>query len=236
MTPNDSRISILINEQNKNDFAKFITALVHESAGFIGQVKLEPHIEHIAVQEFGNHIQKKYKSYSVNEIRMGLKYGYKQDQTKGGSIYAQRLIFWLDSYHKDVWLKKNQQAIHNGTFNKPVEPEKRLATSRNVSLEFIKDQQRKHLNGEFAMLAACYETLDRMGKIQVSTEAKWNIVKRACKNLLKDNDELNDLFKFRNLKKEVEAVEIGNNKTVTPRIKAECQRILVGDLFEIEEF
>ena len=86
------------------------------------------------------------------------------------------------------------------------------------------------------MLAACYETLDRMGKIQVSNEAKWNIVKRACKNLLKEQEELNDLFKFRNLKKEVEAVEIGNNKTVTPRIKAECQRILVGDLFEIEDF
>ena len=172
----------------------------------------------------------------MQEIREAFTYGRNNDQTQGGAIYAQRMIFWLKNYHNEVWLKKNKTAIHNGTFNKPVEPEKRLATSRNVSLEFIKDQQRKHLNGEFAMLAACYETLDRMGKIQVSIEAKWNIVKRACENLLKEQEQLNDLFKFRNVKKEVEAVEIGNNKTVTPRIKAECQRILVGDLFEIQDF
>jgi hypothetical protein len=226
-----------IKEETPQFINNLLLELIHYYMKSIGQsINKDEQMVNITLTELSKYIFKHHLSYTMQEIREAFSYGRDNDQTQGGAIYAQRMIFWLKNYHQDIWLKKNKTAIHNGTFNKPVEPEKRLATSRNVSLEFIKDQQRKHLNGEFAMLAACYETLDRMGKIQVSTEAKWNIVKRACENLLKEQEQLNDLFKFRNVKKEVEAVEIGNNKTVTPRIKAECQRILVGDLFEIEEF
>ena len=51
-------------------------------------------------------------------------------------------------------------------------------------------------------------------------------------NLLEEEKELNDIFKFRNLKAEIEKVEIGKPKTVSNRIKAECQRLMVIDYFK----
>ena len=51
-------------------------------------------------------------------------------------------------------------------------------------------------------------------------------------NLLEEEKELNDIFKFRNLKAEIDSVVIGNSKTVSNRIKAECQRLMVIDYFK----
>ena len=78
-----------------------------------------------------------------------------------------------------------------------------------------------------------YQTLERQGKFKdISNEEKWWTVEKAMSNLLEEEKELNDIFKFRNLKAEIEKVEIGKPKTVSNRIKAECQRLMVIDYFK----
>lgn len=198
----------------------------------VGQFDVKSEVIQVTVEETLEYINKKLKHYTPQEIETALKYGRDNDQTQGGHIYAQRLILWLKKYHTEVWLKKNTQAIHNGTFNQPKKQE-RLATSKNVSDEFIEDQKRKYQNGEPTALIPVYQTLERQGKFKdISNEEKWWTVEKAMSNLIEEEKELNDIFKFRNLKSEIEKVEIGNSKTVSNRIKAECQRLMVIDYFK----
>jgi hypothetical protein len=198
----------------------------------VGQFDVKSEVIQVTVEETLEYINKKLKHYTPQEIETALKYGRDNDQTQGGHIYAQRLILWLKKYHTEVWLKKNTQAIHNGTFNQPKKQE-RLATSKNVSDEFIEDQKIKYQNGEPTALIPVYQTLERQGKFKdISNEEKWWTVEKAMSNLLEEEKELNDIFKFRNLKSEIEKVEIGNSKTVSNRIKAECQRLMVIDYFK----
>lgn len=198
----------------------------------VGQFDVKSEVIQVTVEETLEYINKKLKHYTTKEIKTALKYGRDNDQTQGGHIYAQRLILWLKKYHNEVWLKKNTQAIHNGTFNQPKKQE-RLATSKNVSDEFIEDQKRKYQNGEPTALIPVYQTLERQGKFKdISNEEKWWTVEKAMSNLLEEEKELNDIFKFRNLKSEIEKVEIGKPETVSNRIKAECQRLMVIDYFK----
>jgi len=198
----------------------------------VGQFDVKSEVIQVTVEETLEYINKKLKHYTPQEIETALKYGRDNDQTQGGHIYAQRLILWLKKYHNEVWLKKNTQAIHNGTFNQPKKQE-RLATSKNVSDEFIEDQKRKYQNGEPTALIPVYQTLERQGKFKdISNEEKWWTVEKAMSNLLEEEKELNDIFKFRNLKAEIDSVVIGNSKTVSNRIKAECQRLMVIDYFK----
>lgn len=198
----------------------------------VGQFDVKSEVIQVTVEETLEYINKKLKHYTPQEIETALKYGRDNDQTQGGHIYAQRLILWLKKYHNEVWLKKNTQAIHNGTFNQPKKQE-RLATSKNVSDEFIEDQKRKYQNGEPTALIPVYQTLERQGKFKdISNEEKWWTVEKAMSNLLEEEKELNDIFKFRNLKSEIEKVEIGKPETVSNRIKAECQRLMVIDYFK----
>lgn len=198
----------------------------------VGQFDVKSEVIQVTVEETLEYINKKLKHYTPQEIETALKYGRDNDQTQGGHIYAQRLILWLKKYHTEVWLKKNTQAIHNGTFNQPKKQE-RLATSKNVSDEFIEDQKRKYQNGEPTALIPVYQTLERQGKFKdISSEEKWWTVEKAMSNLLEEEKELNDIFKFRNLKSEIEKVEIGKPETVSNRIKAECQRLMVIDYFK----
>jgi len=198
----------------------------------VGQFDVKSEVIQVTVEETLEYINKKLKHYTPQEIETALKYGRDNDQTQGGHIYAQRLILWLKKYHTEVWLKKNTQAIHNGTFNQPKKQE-RLATSKNVSDEFIEDQKRKYQNGEPTALIPVYQTLERQGKFKdISNEEKWWTVEKAMSNLLEEEKELNDIFKFRNLKAEIDSVVIGNSKTVSNRIKAECQRLMVIDYFK----
>ena len=198
----------------------------------VGQFDVKSEVIQVTVEETLEYINKKLKHYTPQEIETALKYGRDNDQTQGGHIYAQRLILWLKKYHTEVWLKKNTQAIHNGTFNQPKKQE-RLGTSKNVSDEFIEDQKRKYQNGEPTALIPVYQTLERQGKFKdISNEEKWWTVEKAMSNLLEEEKELNDIFKFRNLKAEIDSVVIGNSKTVSNRIKAECQRLMVIDYFK----
>ena len=198
----------------------------------VGQFDVKSEVIQVTVEETLEYINKKLKHYTPKEIETALKYGRDNDQTQGGHIYAQRLILWLKKYHTEVWLKKNTQAIHNGTFNQPKKQE-RLATSKNVSDEFIEDQKRKYQNGEPTALIPVYQTLERQGKFKdISSEEKWWTVEKAMSNLIEEEKELNDIFKFRNLKSEIEKVEIGKPETVSNRIKAECQRLMVIDYFK----
>ena len=198
----------------------------------VGQFDVKSEVIQVTVEETLEYINKKLKHYTPQEIETALKYGRDNDQTQGGHIYAQRLILWLKKYHTEVWLKKNTQAIHNGTFNQPKKQE-RLGTSKNVSDEFIEDQKRKYQNGEPTALIPVYQTLERQGKFKdISNEEKWWTVEKAMSNLLEEEKELNDIFKFRNLKSEIDSVVIGNSKTVSNRIKAECQRLMVIDYFK----
>ena len=198
----------------------------------VGQFDVKSEVIQVTVEETLEYINKKLKHYTPQEIETALKYGRDNDQTQGGHIYAQRLILWLKKYHTEVWLKKNTQAIHNGTFNQPKKQE-RLGTSKNVSDEFIEDQKRKYQNGEPTALIPVYQTLERQGKFKnISNEEKWWTVEKAMSNLIEEEKELNDIFKFRNLKSEIDSVVIGNSKTVSNRIKAECQRLMVIDYFK----
>lgn len=198
----------------------------------VGQFDVKSEVIQVTVEETLEYINKKLKHYTPQEIETALKYGRDNDQTQGGHIYAQRLILWLKKYHNEVWLKKNTQAIHNGTFNQPKKQE-RVGTSKNVSDEFIEDQKRKYQNGEPTTLIPVYQTLERQGKFKdISNEEKWWTVEKAMSNLLEEEKELNDIFKFRNLKAEIDSVVIGNSKTVSNRIKAECQRLMVIDYFK----
>ena len=81
---------------------------------------------------------------------------------------------------------------------------KTRTTSKNVSDEFIEDQKRKYQNGETTALIPVYQTLERQGKFKdISNEEKWWTVEKAMSNLLEEEKELNDIFKFRNLKAEI---------------------------------
>ena len=74
-----------------------------------------------------------------------------------------------------------------------------------------------------------------MGHFKVNNEEKWAIVERAKESIIRQQNELQDIYKYKKAKNEMEAVIIGEQSTVTSRVKAECHRIMVADLFKNTE-
>jgi hypothetical protein len=234
-----------IKEENQQFINNLLLELIHYYMKSIGQsINKDEQMVNITLTELSKYIFKHHLSYTMQEIREAFTYGRNNDQTQGGAIYAQRMIFWLKNYHQEVWLKKNKTAIHNGTFNKPLPESKRVGTSRNVSLEFIKDQQKKYHNGEVTMLIACYDYLKSKGHFDwfyQNKKRQWEFVSKACESLLEPFNESSALTNIerslrQQIKNEIEKIQIGNWKTVSNRINAEVQRLMVADVFDFEDF
>ena len=224
----------LIKKTEEKEIKNLILELIYFYMKSVGQSNAYEEIVNITFLEFSDYILKKCQSYTPDELREGLRYGRDNDEQQGGGIHAQRLIFWMKKYHKDVWVKRHATSIANGKFFGDKEP-KQIAASKEVSLSFIKDQQKKYKKKEFALLAVCYETLKNMGHFKVNNQEKWAIVERAKESIIRQQNELQDIYKYKKAKNEMEAVIIGEQATVTGRVKAECHRIMVADLFKNTE-
>jgi len=84
--------------------------LIHYYMKSIGQsINKDEQMVNITLTELSKYIFKHHLSYTMQEIREAFTYGRNNDQTQGGAIYAQRMIFWLKNYHNEVWLKKIKQ-------------------------------------------------------------------------------------------------------------------------------
>ena len=222
-------LSMVIKHQNENDFEKFITSLIHESAALIGQQKIEQHIELLAYRELGRHIKRHYTNYTIQELRKALIYGYQNDQTQGGSIYAQRLIFWIDKYHKEVWLPKNKHKIHNQPEMKSIAPKE--ITPQETILNNYRSWKRGLIGYSFVRVFQALDELGLKNDLWNNTVA-WKFIYQAANKLKAEANE-NQLFKeFRNIEAKIKRIENGNIKTVSGDIIAEAKRLMVKELFE----
>lgn len=224
-------LDLTIKNQNENDFKKFLTALIHEASGLIGQQKIEQHIEVIAFQQLGIHVKKYYSNYSVGDLRKALHYGYKNDQTQGGSIYAQRLIFWIDKYHKEVWLPKNKKDIHNQSNLE----NKMIAPKEITPQEFIISQFELYRAGKIGFLGTkVFEALDQLGlKNKIwNAEKSWEFIFKACESLKTKASSGNAFADYRNINEQCKRIVKGNIETVSMQILAETKRKMVKDLFK----
>ena len=94
------------------------------------------------------------------------------------------------------------------------------------------------------MLIACYDYLKSKGHFDwfyQNKKRQWEFVSKACESLLEPFNESSALTNIerslrQQIKNEIEKIQIGNWKTVSNRINAEVQRLMVADVFDFEDF
>jgi hypothetical protein len=88
-----------IKEENQQFINNLLLELIHYYMKSIGQsINKDEQMVNITLTELSKYIFKHHLSYTMQEIREAFTYGRNNDQTQGGAIYAQRMIFWLKNY------------------------------------------------------------------------------------------------------------------------------------------
>lgn len=226
-----SLVKFKVKELQVSDLKEFCSSLYLEAMTIVGQKKPDDEVRiDYFVNHLSEHIKKYYSPLTKFEIREALKYGSRQDEV-GGSVYIQRVEFWLKKYFNEVWLPKNKKDIHNQS-----NLEKKMIAPKEITpQEFIISQFELYRTGKIGFLGTkVFEALDQLGlKNKIwNAEKSWEFIFKACESLKTKASSGNAFADYRNINDQCKKIVKGKIETVSLQILSETKRKMVKDLFK----
>lgn len=218
----------MIKSLQDNQIVDFSEMIVMEAAAMIGQREFTKEVKLIAIKDFGTYLKKNCRGWSLKEIREALKYGCNKDKTRGGSIFAQRLIQWIDDYRH---FERPKKALKSKEVS---EAPKEIEQPKKGPIEIITDHYYWFKSGSMVwspsmVLSKFYE----LGFEDYWTnDQKWAFIFQSVENI-KAESSMSSIASIahRNLIRECNKIEKGKRNTVPPLVKSAAIRLMIIELF-----